>query len=343
MATLLLISLTLLSLLSLSSPVPTQTIQDAAEILSNSGFVSMALTLELVSPQTPIPQSPSATIFSPPDAAFTQSGQPSLSLLQFHFSPVPFSFENLKSLPSGSKIPTMFSGHSLVVTSSASDDQFSLNNVKINGSPIFDDGSLIIFGIDDFFDPEFQVSPSIQSPSPNPNPNPNLGCAKSTNSSSDYSIHEASRMLRSTGYSVIASFLDLQLLGFRDELRLTVFAPGDEVMATYIGNYSDYSTLFLRHVVPCKFSLSDLANFKDGTVLPTYLEGFKLNITRSGDILLLNDVPIIFRDMYSSDWLAVHGLREILTVPERPGHVGESLSENEASTNEEIVPHRVEF
>ena len=116
MAYSLLTSLIIFCLFSLSSSLPSQTILDAAEILSDSGYVSMSLTLELVS-QTLLPKSPSATLFAASDAAFIESGQPPLSLLQFHSSPLALSFESLSSPPVGAKIPTMFANHSLIVTS----------------------------------------------------------------------------------------------------------------------------------------------------------------------------------------------------------------------------------
>ena len=144
MAYSLLTSLIIFCLFSLSSSLPSQTILDAAEILSDSGYVSMSLTLELVS-QTLLPKSPSATLFAASDAAFIESCQPPLSLFQFHSLPLALSFESLRSLPVGAKIPTMFANHSLIVTSAASDSQISLNNVNITSSPLFDDGSLIIF------------------------------------------------------------------------------------------------------------------------------------------------------------------------------------------------------
>ncbi|KAG7012985.1 hypothetical protein SDJN02_25739, partial [Cucurbita argyrosperma subsp. argyrosperma] len=48
-------------------------------ILSDNGFVSMAVMLQLIA-QSLLSQSNSITIFSPSDTAFAQSGQPSLSL-----------------------------------------------------------------------------------------------------------------------------------------------------------------------------------------------------------------------------------------------------------------------
>ena len=78
-ASLLITFLVLLSLLSLSSSLPSDTIVDASEILTDSGYVSMALILQLVS-QTLTLKYSTLTIFAPPDAAFSKSGQPALSL-----------------------------------------------------------------------------------------------------------------------------------------------------------------------------------------------------------------------------------------------------------------------
>jgi hypothetical protein len=53
----------------------------------------------------------------------------------------------------------------------------------------------------------------------------------------------------------------------------------------------------------------------DGTVLRNYLEGFTINVTGSPGILKLNDVPVIYPDMYFNDWLVVHGVRDIIEAP----------------------------
>lgn len=296
----------------------------------------MSLTLQLVSDSL-IPHSPSLTIFAPSDSAFFQSGQPSLSLLQYHFSPLYFPLRSLNSLPSGSNIPTLFANTSLIVSSSPAngDDNISLNGVNITESPIYDDGSLVIFGIDEFFDPEFQVSGHIQ------RPGGNLGCFVKAGGEY-YSFSKATQVLRSRGYSVMASFLDLQLVGFMDRPVLTIFAPVDEMMKDHVGNLAGNSSIFLRHVVPCKILWSDLVNFDDGVVLESYLEGFEINITRSGDILMLNEVPVCFADMYQNDWLIVHGLSGMLERAESQQGVTGSSSEF-GSNSEEIFMDDDEF
>ncbi|XVE74727.1 hypothetical protein DITRI_Ditri12bG0040900 [Diplodiscus trichospermus] len=151
----------LLSLLffpsSLSSSASSNIISNVAQVLSNFGIVSMSLTLQYA-PQTLIPKTQNLTIFSPSDTIFAKSSQPSLALLRFHFSPQSLPPSFLDSLHFGSKITTFSPTHSLIVTSSPSNDQFSLNGVKIGTKPVYDDGFLIIYKIDKFFDPIFKVS-----------------------------------------------------------------------------------------------------------------------------------------------------------------------------------------
>jgi hypothetical protein len=60
-------------------------------------------------------------------------------------------------------------------------------------------------------------------------------------------------------------------------------------------------SIFHRHVVPCRFLWADQVNMNDGTVLRNYLEGFTINVTSSPGILRLNDVPVIYPNMYFSD------------------------------------------
>ncbi|KAJ6689600.1 hypothetical protein OIU85_005960 [Salix viminalis] len=271
--------LSLFSFLSSSFSIPTETLREAAVTLSNSGYLSMSLTLPLVS-NSLLPHTPSLTIFSPCDTAFTQSGQPPLSILRLHFSPLSFRLNSLESLSLGAKIPTLFPNHSLTITSTG--DDISLNGVKIRDSPVYDDGSLVILGVDRFFDPGFGASGQ------------NLGCSVKV-SSDYYSYNEASRVLKSKGYSVMASFLDLQLMaGFKDKTALTIFAPVDEVIKAFLGDLSEYSSMF-----------------------QTYLKGFGITVSTSGDNLMLNDqASVNFPDMYHNDWLVIHGLRSILMEPE---------------------------
>ncbi|XP_030529142.1 putative fasciclin-like arabinogalactan protein 20 [Rhodamnia argentea] len=308
------VALVLLSLLPPCSPLPLESLREATHVLSNSGFVSMSLTLNLISKTLISPQVPSLTIFSPSDDSFARFGQPPLSLLRLHFSPHALSLDTLRSLPRGATISTMNANHSLMVTTSPSDYQVEINGVKIVGSPVFNDGNLVVFGIEMFFDPEFQTSAPVQSPIPG------LECVAPRyggleNLSAGNMFAEACGAMRSKGYSVMASFLGLQLMKLKgDNQTLTVFAPSDESMVNRTGSFSEYPSIFLRHVVPCKLLASDLLEFNNGTQLHTHLEGFVIEVMRIGDALMLNGVPMTPPDIYTSEWLSVHGILDVIAA-----------------------------
>ncbi|KAF9594980.1 hypothetical protein IFM89_035753 [Coptis chinensis] len=305
--------LILLSILfPISSPdlqtitLPSETIVDAVEILSDSGYLSMSLTLQLIS-QTLVPEPTSSlTLFAPSDSAFIESGQPPLSLLQYHFSPLKFSLETLKSLPFGTKIPTLFDNHSLVVTSIDSEKEISINNVTINDSVIYDVGSLVVYGVNTFFDPLFEndVNKTLVLM--------NLGCVNSMSDDNDESaVFVDNNNLEEKGYRIINQFLDMQF--GNEKKRMTVFAPDDNEMKGSLVNLTDLASVFRRHVVPCKLTWNDLINLEDELVLPTYLKGFSIKMKKSGDVLVLNGgVPIVFSDVYKNENIAVHGIQKML-------------------------------
>ncbi|BFG17174.1 hypothetical protein CerSpe_034470 [Prunus speciosa] len=128
---------------------------------------------------------------------------------------------------------------------------------------------------------------------------------------------------------------------FKYQTMMTVFAPFDQVLMNRVGNLSEQSSIFHRHVVPCRLLWSDLVSFNDGTVLRTNLMGFTINITRSQDVLMLNGVSVIFPEVYHNGWLAVHGISEVLEVPHRteqteqvtvaPSEFGNSYPEEEST------------
>ncbi|KAI3811968.1 hypothetical protein L1987_16666 [Smallanthus sonchifolius] len=239
----------------------------------------------------------------------------------------------LRSLLPGTRIPTVSSENYLTITPPSFSDQVSINNVNIVGSPVFDDGSLIIFGIDDFFDPDFQISDApAQIRSFN-------DCETSYRGDKNFSFHDAGNVLISRGYSVMASFLNLQLLGFLSRPSLTLFVPVDEVMVDYSGRFPDYPSLFLRHVLPCKISWKELANVDNRTKLNTVekdslfcIKSSATELGGAGDVSGENEetkspegsIPVAFPDMYYSDWLVIHGIPEALSLPEPAEEVDDS-------------------
>ncbi|KAK4763460.1 hypothetical protein SAY87_012898 [Trapa incisa] len=323
---LLLLLLLLLLFLFPATDSPVENLQKAAEVLSNAHFSSMGLTLNLISEADILPPSPSLTVFSPRDSAFSSSGQPSLSLLQLHFSAISLSSQFLRSLPFGTEIPTALDNRSLIVTTLPDDARVSLNDVRITKSPLYSDGSLVIFGAEDFFNSSFKLPFSIQG-----HGTPNLRCAssiknsqKTVNFKADNSLETASKVLKSSGYSVMASILGMQLLGVeKPATLLTLFAPIDQSIVKVIGNLGEYPPMFLKHTVPCRLLWGDLIDIGNGAVaIPTYGKGFKIHVTKSNDnnLLLVNKVPIIRPELYKNEWIVVHGVG-------RNGEQGSSASD----------------
>ncbi|KAL2532868.1 putative fasciclin-like arabinogalactan protein 20 [Abeliophyllum distichum] len=70
---------------------------------------------------------------------------------------------------------------------------------------------------------------------------------------------------------------------FSENVKLTVFAPVDEELVQFSGDFMAYSSLFMRHLVPCKVGWNELNQMGNGTVLPNNAEGFNLEITRNED------------------------------------------------------------
>ncbi|XP_015075895.1 putative fasciclin-like arabinogalactan protein 20 [Solanum pennellii] len=324
-------------------PPPPQSLINAAETLSNSGYISMSLTLELIA-DTVISRATknsltgsALTIFSPPDSSFSDFGQPSLSHILLHFSPVSISLSSLQSLPFSSKIPSLSPSSSLYVTSVGSDSRVSINNVEIVGSPIYDDGYVIVFGIEDFFTQNFTQ--------PETNRNPNFKSSPQCIRLDPFSrFYEVSLMLKSKGYLIMASFLELQLIGFlkNTELKLTVFAPMDDAIVGFSGDFPVYQQLFLRHLVPCVLYWTDLNEMVNGTEFKNYVNGLSLTITKVNDVSFVNGVEITYPDLYYNDWVVVHGLQSLIPLPDEiDGEIHEDPVKPEVDAS--IAPDRSEF
>ncbi|KAL1556578.1 putative fasciclin-like arabinogalactan protein 20 [Salvia divinorum] len=297
-------------------PPTTSSFSDAVETLANSGYIAMSLTLQAISQRL----RPSAgvtplTVFSPPDSSFASSGQPSLAHLLLHFSPVSLSPAALLSFPFSTPIPSLSHSKHLIVTSIQS-RKISINNVGVSGLPLLDDGFVVVYAIDGFFDPNFTLPLSIPARF---NPRPQfLRCTKLEPLSR---FRDAAGVLKSRGRSIMASFLELQLLGFLDDRGgddWTLFAPPDQELVEFSGDFLEYSSLLTRHVAPCKMRWLDLQG-SDGSTAPILnVKGFALNISKDGkdEILMINGVQISFPDMYESERLVIHGINGVVALPE---------------------------
>ncbi|CAH9081620.1 unnamed protein product [Cuscuta europaea] len=335
-------------------PPPPRFLLDTIRALANSGYTAMSLTLQLIADSNIILSNSTSsslssitsalTIFTPPDSAFVASGQPSLPHLLLHFAPVSLSSTSLLSLPYGSKIPTLSSSGSLYITTSRSDRApVSINGVNISaGTPIFEDQSVVVFPIDDFFSPNFSLQIAGE---PSSCLIPHSICKLQRFSQ----LRNASAVLKSRGYLIMASFLDLQLFGFLDTppLKLTVFAPVDDALITYSGDVMVYQSLLMRHLLPCLLPWRELNELGKGTgtVFQDYANGFSMNITSANGLIFLNGaIRISFPDMYSDDWIVIHGLHESIPLPKDAEIPVEDLDmKSQRRIQESISPDRSEF
>ena len=173
----------------------------------------------------------------------------------------------------------------------------SVNYVRIDEKVMIDGNSIVIYGIDEFFNSSFKTIP------------------KQPDQDDDrQSFASVTKFLRSRGYSIIATFLDAQLMNFNKEngTKLTIFAPADQAFVEFVRNISDYSGIFRQHVVPSVLSWQDLVGCEFGRKLPTFCRGFEIDVTVVDGVPVLNDSPVVAQDMYRSDWLVVHGIHGLI-------------------------------
>ncbi|KAH0993256.1 hypothetical protein GBA52_004739 [Prunus armeniaca] len=136
-----------------------------SSVLSDKGYHAMSLTLEAVlealTPTHFINHNTTLTLFCPQDQAFLNSKypRPPLTLLRYHVVPFKIDKDTMEAtFHHGSMVDTLLPGHPLVVTSAPGTGRYaSLNLVKVTEWDLYNDGRLIIHGVEDFFDPAFQI------------------------------------------------------------------------------------------------------------------------------------------------------------------------------------------
>ncbi|GAU33355.1 hypothetical protein TSUD_166200 [Trifolium subterraneum] len=250
----------------------------AAQTLINTTFLSMSLTLRLAS--SSLPSTTSATIFVPSDTAFRRHGPLPLSLLQYHIIPSKIPLHLLTSLPLSTPLPTLLPNSSLIITtSSLSHHHFSINNVTISITPLFENPSLLILPLHDFFN-----SSSLYLPEPKSEP--------------------LLRILRSNNCSLTAAFLENLLPELTDGAKITVFAPPDEA----VRNVESLK----KHVVLGLITWRDLIHYPDDARLKTLFYGFDIRVSVFPRLRLLNGVNFIVPDMYRGEFVVVHGIGGLL-------------------------------
>ncbi|KAM2613814.1 hypothetical protein TB2_028511 [Malus domestica] len=129
-------------------------------VLADKGYHAMSLTLDMV--LDAINPNATLTLFCPQDKAFFDSKypQPPLTLLKYHAVPFKMDKDSMEaSFRHGSKVDTLLLGHPLVVTSlpAGTYGYASLNLVKVIEWDLYNNGRLVVHGVEDLFDPAFQT------------------------------------------------------------------------------------------------------------------------------------------------------------------------------------------
>lgn len=133
--------------------------------LLKKGYVSMSIILETTLNNL-ISSSPknttNFTIFCPSEKAFLKifpkyQGPPK-RLIQYHIVPLELNKNILETFfHRGSKLKTLLLDHSIVVTTLPKLGNISINNVDIIEWDVYNDGHVIVHGIDEFFDPMLEI------------------------------------------------------------------------------------------------------------------------------------------------------------------------------------------
>lgn len=154
-------------------------------------------------------------------------------------------------------------------------------------------------------------------------------------------------MLKSRGYSIMASFLDLQLFGFMSTspIKLTVFAPVDGALIQFSGDVMVYQSVLMRHVLPCALNWTELNELGQGSgaAFLDYVNQFSMNVTSANSEVFVNGVRISIPDMYHNDWVVIHGLNEMIPLPDEFEFRKESTFKNRSYMEVSLSPDHSEF
>ncbi|KAK9098020.1 hypothetical protein Syun_025065 [Stephania yunnanensis] len=142
-------------------------IDNVTQVLFNAGYKSMSLALASSLPTLLARvdlNKTTVTIFCPTDFAFGDQdyfvppAQPPLWLIEYHVVPRKVEKVDLESssiFPIGSKLDTLL-GHSLVITTSRY-IATSLNQVQIKEWDMYNDGRVVVHGIEKFLNPYYKI------------------------------------------------------------------------------------------------------------------------------------------------------------------------------------------
>ncbi|CAK9232625.1 unnamed protein product [Sphagnum troendelagicum] len=154
------------------APTPVLTLhQKVVGALRSAGtFGAISGALDSLTDNDPI--KPSITLFAPEDSAFQgvplNSSAAVTTLLNYHTAAGILTFQQLLTLAQGHRIQTVTTGISIVVVNNQTAN-YQLDNAHIVRANLYNDGSVVVHGVDAIFDTRFYNTATL-GPVPAPAP-----------------------------------------------------------------------------------------------------------------------------------------------------------------------------
>ncbi|GER49854.1 fasciclin-like arabinogalactan protein [Striga asiatica] len=284
-----------------------------ATILSTLGYqeLSTAAVSANLSATTPI------TIFAPSDASLLTCPSCSLPVLLQELSiPGLYPHQFLRTLTFGTKIETLAPNRCLTITNSNKDDKVFVNGVQISSPDTFNNGLVVIHGLQGFVSHLSPLSCNVERVTSLSFPSPSLSGGTSAVPPSlvhmRLMLKDAIIRLRATGYNVVSLALRVKYMELSDLESMTIFALDD--MSIFSGGGNSYLSNFRYHVVQNKrLTAAELVSLPLATSLPTMDVGDTLVVTTAGGggplaPMRINYVKIATMDLVHNSRIVIHGI-----------------------------------
>nr|DAD24942.1 TPA_asm: hypothetical protein HUJ06_026406 [Nelumbo nucifera] len=267
------------------------------------------------------------TVFATPDSSFSyatakfKNGRapppPATSLLLYHTLRETLLFEDLRTLPVGKAFPTFARRNCLYICKNPSGELGIAGRKKPKGycviirqPNLYVQEDLIIHGVDAILDPssgsKCRISPVDLL----------TGTASSPYSKVDRDsfLDDAVTVLRSRGYSVVATSMVVRHKDLTNLTGVTVFAPSDESLFTLTDGFR-YD--FRYHAVPQLLRLSDLKRLPNGSKIKTLVPGKEIVVRSVNGVILVNGIKVDSTEIYNNRSVVIIGISH--PMPTRNG------------------------
>ncbi|KAK6931669.1 FAS1 domain [Dillenia turbinata] len=317
--------------ISAPSPPPSQSLHDhdfpttaafkpppmLEPILTHLGFQELStavtsLSLSTATTSSAVSAGGPLTIFAPSDSSIRTCPSCSLPrLLEEHTLPGLFTFHYLRSLAFGTKIETILPGRCITVTATANSTKIFVGGAEISRPDLFNNGFIIIHGLQGFLAHLSPFSCSIERMS-----SLSFTTPPAMQSVTDFSVmrlmlRDAMLRLRISGFSVLSLAIRVKYPELVSLHNMTIFALDDE--AIFNGGHT-YVSNVRYHIVPNRMLTSvELDALPVRTLLPTLDGGENLVVTTSGEgafgePMRINYVWIKRPEVMRNIKVVVHGL-----------------------------------